>query len=124
MLSVKIDEVNCIAVLEPHGALSEDDFRAAAKEIDPFIERTGKLNGIVIHTKSFPGWDSFAALVSHFKFVKDHHKKLSRVAISTNSAIGALAGAVASHFVSAELKLFSYEEFEIAKDWVAGKLGE
>lgn len=119
MLSVKIDEENCIAILEPDGALSENDFRAAAKEIDPFIERTGKLNGIIIHTKSFPGWDSFAALVSHFEFVKDHHKKISRVALCTDSVIGVFAETIASHFISAEIKLFSYDEFENAKNWVA-----
>ncbi len=87
--------------------MSEDDFRAAAKEIVPFIERTGKLKGIVIHTKSFPGWDSFAALVSHFKFVKGHHKKLSRVALATDSAIGVFGETIASHFINAEIKLFS-----------------
>ncbi|MBL1142991.1 MAG: STAS/SEC14 domain-containing protein [Proteobacteria bacterium] len=124
MLSVKIDEVNGIAVLEPDGALSEDDFRTAVKEIDPFIERTGKLKGIIIHTKSFPGWDSFAALVSHFEFVKEHHKKISCVALCTDSVVGIFAETIASHFINAEIKLFSYDEFEDAKNWVANETDE
>jgi hypothetical protein len=85
----------------------------------PLIERTGKLKGIIIHTKSFSGWDSFAALVSHFKFVKEHHIKLLRVALSTDSVVGVFAEAIGSHLVNAEIKLFSYEEFDSAKDWVA-----
>jgi len=110
MLSVDIDEVHGIAILEPDGPLSKHDFELAAKVIDPYINKTGQLNGLIIHTKSFPGWDSFAALSFHFRFVKDHHKKISRVAISTDSVVGNFAEAVTSHFVNAEIKLFSFQE--------------
>ena len=120
MLSVDIDEVNGIAILEPDGALSKGDFELAANVIDPYIEKTGQLHGLIIHTKSFPGWDSFAALSSHLRFVKDHHKKISRVAISTDSVVGNFAKAVAGHFVNAEIKLFSFQELEQARNWVAG----
>lgn len=120
MLSVTIDEDKGIAILEPDGALSKDDFESAAKIIDPYIEKTGQLHGLIIHTKSFPGWDSFAALFSHFRFVKEHHRKISRVAISTDSMVGHFAETVASHFVNAEIKLFSFQELEKAKSWVAG----
>lgn len=120
MLSVKIDEVNGIAILEPGGPLSQADFESAAKMIDPYIEKTGQLHGLIIHTKSFPGWDSFAALSSHLRFVKNHHKNISRVAFSTDSVVGHFAEAVASHFVNAEIKLFSYQDFEAAKTWAVG----
>jgi hypothetical protein len=119
MLSVIIDEENGIAILEPDGPLSKNDFESAAKIIDPYIEETDQLNGLIIHTKSFPGWDSFAALVSHLRFVKEHHKKISRVAFSTDSKIGSFAEAVAVHFVNAEIKIFSYLELEQAKLWIA-----
>ena len=119
MLSVTIDEANGIAILEPDGPLSKNDFESAARIIDPYIEENGQLNGLIIHTESFPGWDSFAALSSHLKFVKDHHKNISRVGFSTDSAVGNFAESIASHFVNAEIKLFSYQELEQAKDWVA-----
>lgn len=121
MLSVEIDEVNGLAILEPDGPLTKGDFESAAKVIDPYIENTDQFNGIIIHTESFPGWNSFAALASHLKFVKEHHKKISRVAISTNSVIGNFSEAVASHFVNAEIKLFSYQELEQAKDWIISR---
>ena len=121
MLSVEIDEVNGLAILEPDGLLTKGDFESAAKVIDPYIENTDQFNGIIIHTESFPGWDSFAALASHLRFVKEHHKKISRVAISTNSVIGNFSEAVASHFVNAEIKLFSYQELEQAKDWIISR---
>ena len=48
MLSVIIDKVNHIAILEPDGPLSESDFRSAAREVDSMIEEFGRLNGIVV----------------------------------------------------------------------------
>jgi len=120
MLTVKIDEVKGIVLLGPDGPLSKKDFESAATVIDPYIEKPGLLNGLVIYTKSFPGWDSFAALSSHLKFVKEHHKKIARVAFATDSGVGNFAEAVAGHFVNAEIKGFSYQELEKAKDWAAG----
>ena len=118
MLSVEIDEVNGIAILEPDGPLSKNDFESATRIVDPYIEDNGHLNGLIIHTESFPGWESFASLCSHLKFVKEHHKKISRVAFSTDSAVGNFAQSIASHFVNAEIKLFPYQELEQAKDWI------
>ena len=120
MLSVTIDKEHGIALLEPSGPLSKDDFATAATIIDPYIAEFGRLNGLIIHAKSFPGWDSFAALSSHLSFVQGHHKKISRVAFATDSLIGNLAEAIASHFVNAEIKVFSYEELEQGKSWVTG----
>jgi hypothetical protein len=39
----------------------------------------------MIHTESFPGWESFGAFVSHLKFVGDHHRQIERIAAVTNS---------------------------------------
>lgn len=121
MLSVTIDEENYIAILEPDGPLTKGDFESATRIIDPYIEDNGQLNGLIIHTEYFPGWKSFAALSSHLKFVREHHKKVTHVALSTDSVVGNFAEAIASHFVNAEIKLFSYQELEQAKDWVISR---
>ena len=118
MLTVTTDEQAGIAVLEPHGALSKEDFERAATMIDPLIDKSQRLNGLVIHTKDFPGWDSFAALSSHLKFVRDHHKKISRIALCTDSVIGNFAKSIAPHFVAADIRVFAFEEFDRAKTWV------
>lgn len=120
MLSIELDEVHGIVILEPNSALSRNDFESAAKVVDPFIDKVGRLKGLVIHTKSFPGWDSLAALVCHLRFVKEHHKHISRVAFSTDSVVGRVAEAIAGHFISAEIKSFTYHEFVSAKLWAAG----
>ena len=120
MLTVEIDNQNGIAILEPNGSLSKSDFESATAVINPYIEDAGHLKGLIIHTKSFPGWDSFASLSSHLEFIKQHHRKISRIAFSTDSLMGNLAEVIASHFVSAEIKGFSYNELEQAKKWAAG----
>ena len=64
MLNLEIDDINGLAILTPDGPLSAEDFVHVASVIDPYIEADGRLNGLIIATKSFPGWDSFAALLS------------------------------------------------------------
>ncbi len=81
--------------------LEKTDFEKAAEEIDPLIEETGKLKGLVIHAENFPGWDSFGALVSHLKFIKNHHREIGRIALVTDSPMGNLAEKLGSHFVAA-----------------------
>jgi hypothetical protein len=119
MLNISLDKKRGIAVLEPVETLSKEDFEKAAGIIDPYIKETGKLHGIVIHVESFPGWDSFAALIKHFKFIKNHHQKVARVAFVTDSPIGGFAEHVASHFVNAEIKHFSFGRLPDAKEWAS-----
>jgi len=118
MLIVKLDRENTLALLEPVGALNEKDFLAASSEIDPLIESAGQLNGLIIHTESFPGWDSFAAFVSHLKFVKNHHQKIKRIALVSDSMVGSLFESLAGHFVDAQLKQFPYDELDQARNWI------
>ena len=99
MLSVQINEVNGIALFELLGPLSERDFKSTIRVVDPWIEKNGRLKGLIIYTKSFPGWESFGALSSHLIFVREHHTKISRVAFVTDSAVGNVAEKIASHFV-------------------------
>ena len=119
MLEVKIDKENAIAILEPHAALSKEDFDNAAKVIDPFIlESDGKLNGIIIYTKSFPGWEDFAALSRHITFVKNHHQKIKHLAFVTDTSVIEFTKMIAAPFVKAEIKVFDYDDFEEAQKWV------
>jgi len=118
MLKVILDKKNALAILELNEALSEDDFNHAAQIIDPFIKEHGMLNGIVIYTKSFPGWKNFAALSRHIRFIKKHHRKIKRLAFATDTSVIALTEVVARPFIAAEIKLFDYNAFEKAKKWV------
>ena len=121
MLNITLDEQHGIATLAPEGPLSMGDFKAAASIIDPYIEKTGGLKGLIIHTESFPGWDSFRAMHSHLTFVKEHHKIIPRIAFVTDSIISNLAETIGSHFVSADIKSFGYGELDKARAWILGE---
>ena len=121
MLTTTLDEQNRIATLEPDGPLSAADFEAAGAVIDPYIDSGGELNGLVIHTETFPGWDSFKALHYHLTFVKEHHKKVPRIACVTDSQIGDIAETVASPFSRAEIRHFDYGEMDKARTWILGE---
>ena len=123
MLDIKIDVKNGIAILTPDDKLSKADFKSATNVIDPYIEQHENLNGLIISTESFPGWESFSGLVSHLSFVKDHHKKIRYIAFVTNSPLGSLAEHLASHFVSAKIMAFKYNEFELARSWITENSG-
>jgi hypothetical protein len=118
MMQVHLNEKEYIAILKPNGRLSESDFNSARDIIDPFIENNEKLNGIIIYVETFSGWDSFGALISHLKFINAYHKKLSKIAIVTNSIIGEFAQDMGKHFITADIKHFDFTDFEKAKKWI------
>jgi hypothetical protein len=70
-----------ILVIRPQSALEAADFQRVAHDVDPYIEANGKMRGVMVEAKSFPGWKDFASLIAHLKFVKDHHRKIEKVAV-------------------------------------------
>ena len=118
MIEHTLDKANSILYLRPKSALEESDFAALAKTVDPYIEETGSLAGLILEAAGFPGWDSLGAMASHFRFVRDHHKRIRRIGIVTDSPIGTLGEHLASHFVAAEIRHFPSGELETAKQWI------
>lgn len=109
-----------VLVVEPEGPLQSADFEALAKIVDPYIEQHGGLKGLMIAAPSFPGWASFGALVNHIRFVKDHHRKIARVAAVTDSGFLAVLPRVANHFVDAKVRHFADGDRKAALAWLAG----
>jgi hypothetical protein len=107
-----------ILVVTPEGALRAEDFTALAAAIDPYIEQHGGLKGLLVEIPSFPGWEDFAALVSHLRFVRDHHRRIQRIAIVTGNALLAAAPQIANHFVSAKIRAFDADARDAALAWI------
>jgi hypothetical protein len=121
MIEHTLDTAHAILYVRPQGALQKIDFAELAKTVDPYIEQTGDLAGIIIQTPSFPGWENLGAMAAHFHFVRDHHRHIRKVALVTDSALGSVAEHLASHFVSAEIRHFPVAHLEDAKLWVTGR---
>lgn len=118
-IRISIEEDRRVVRVRPTGRLSKDDFLRLAEEIDPLIEKWGALNGLVLESRDFPGWESVGALIRHMSFVSDHHRKIRRIAVVTESALGAVAESIASHFVAARIKQFDPGDLDVALAWAA-----
>jgi SpoIIAA-like len=106
MIDYDLDTAHSIVLVRPQSRLDKDDFVKLAKVVDRQIETSGDLAGVIIDAPSFPGWEDFGSMVSHFRFVRDHQKHVKKVAVVTDSALGDVAEHLTSHFVSAEIKHF------------------
>lgn len=121
MLDCKLDKENAIVVIRPKSALDKNDFVELGKLVDPLIEADGDLAGLIIETPTFPGWDSFGALVTHIRFVHDHHRHVKKIAVVTDSRLGDFAEHLAAHFVSAEIRKFPAGDVVQAQRWITGE---
>jgi hypothetical protein len=118
MIEYDLDTEHSILHVRPKSALEKDDFVKLAKAVDPHIEATSGLAGLIIEAPSFPGWESLGAMVNHFRFVRDHHKHIKKIAVVTDSHLGDVAERLASHFVSAEIRHFPAGQTEAARQWI------
>ena len=116
MIQVTLAHDYC--VIEPNGPLTKEDFAEIGRQIDPVIEAEGHLDGLIIKTREFPGWEGTGDVIEHFRFVKNHHRSIRKIAFVTDAKIAEILPAIVSHFVKAEVKLFEFDEFSQAVDWI------
>lgn len=107
-----------IVVVETTGRLTEEDFQQLTQDVDQHLLGTESIEGLLVHMKLFPGWENLKGLIGHFRFVHDHHRKIKKVALVSDSTIAVLIPKLAEHFVSAELKHFEFSERETAMKWL------
>lgn len=124
MIEHTLDTDNSILYVKPDDELDRKDFEQLAHTVDPYLRQHGNLAGMIIDAPAFPGWDDFAALVSHLRFVKDHHKQIRKVALVTDSAIANVIEHVGAHFVSAEVRHFPARDVAAAVLWITSGIPE
>ena len=118
MLSFDLIRTDGILIITPEEKLGKDDFMAVSREVDPFIETKGSLAGIMIVARKFPGWEDFNSFISHVKFIRDHHRKVKKVAFVAEGSVMSLLPGIGGHFVAAEVRHFPMEERDSAMAWL------
>ena len=118
MLDYSIMKPEGILVLKPHAPLSKEDFGGLSADVDSYLSDHAKLHGVLIHSKGFPGWENFGGFTAHMHFVSEHHKKVERVAVVTDSQIAGIAESLGKHFTSAEVRHFPFPDDVKALDWL------
>ena len=107
-----------ILVLEPKAPLEAADLKSLAHEIDPYIAEHGKLPGLMIHVKAFPGWVNLEAVFAHMRFIENHHHKIRRLALVSDSSLLAEAPEIIANLVRVEIKHFPESAYEDALQWL------
>ena len=118
MLKYELRQGDGILVLHPEGPLEAADFTTLASDLDDYRERHGKLRGVLIRAKSYPGWKDFDALLAHLKFVKEHHRGIEKVAVVADGVIANLMPNIANHFVHAQVRQFDFADEAAAWAWL------
>jgi hypothetical protein len=119
MIDYHLDPATAVLTIRPESALEKSDFAELARTVDPHIEEHGDLNGLIVEAPRFPGWDSFGALVTHLRFVRDHHQHVKKIAVVTDSHLGDVAEHLAAHFISADIRHFPADDADQARAWIA-----
>ena len=107
-----------VLVLKPQGPLAAGDFSAVTREADNYIESHGALNGLMVCVKKFPGWKDFRGFWAHLRFVRDHHRKIKKVAFVSNSRMLEFIACFAKYVVHPEAKYFKFKHKDTAREWI------
>jgi hypothetical protein len=119
-LSHRLLSESGVIVAEISEPLRAQDFDALGATAQKWLETHDGLQGIVLHVRKFPGWQNTGALRRHIRFVRDHQRRIGRIAVATNSKVAEVAPRVARHVVRPDVKAFGYDELDRAIAWAAG----
>src|SRR5262245_33019426 len=120
MITAKLDRAKGILHIQPSGPLEAADFVTLGEIADPYIKQKGALAGLIVEIDRFPGWKNLAGMLSHFRFVRNHHRKDRRVGLVTDARIGKVAERFGRHFIAAEVKRFPAGHAGEARKWLTG----
>lgn len=123
-LSYSILPARRVLFIELQSELHAEDFDALSKAVDTWSESTqSSLHGIVVHARERPHWDSLGALFRHARFVRNHQKKVSRVAIAADGKLTAIVPPVLDLLVHPDVRSFPFDEVDRAIEWASGQPG-
>ena len=95
--------------------LKSDDFSLLAPQIDSLITQYGTIK-LLIDASGFNGWENIAAFEKHAGFIKNHHRKIERIAVIAPQQHW-LIGAIRV-FVHPEVKAFDKSHENEAVQWI------
>ena len=79
MIKTEIISANALRIIAPE-KLKADDFRQLAPQVNSLISQHGKIR-LLIDASGFNGWENVAAFANHVGFVKNHQRKVERIAV-------------------------------------------
>jgi hypothetical protein len=118
MIKTETISADTLRIIAPE-KLKADDFRQIAPQIDSLIQQHGKIR-LLIDASDFRGWENIAAFESHARFIKNHHRRVERVAvIAAHDWHHWLIGAVGM-FLHPEVRAYDKSHESEALRWIVG----
>ena len=101
----------------PSKKLTEADFEGLAPQVDATIATRGQVR-LLIDASEFNAWESFAAIQAHASFIKNHQRKVERLAIIVGHDWQHWLVEAARMFLHPEARSFNNSREDEARKWV------
>jgi hypothetical protein len=119
MLKVQFD--GDVLVLRPEGPITSEDVATLTAAADDYLAAHPMISGVMVETRAFPGYADLRAFADHARFIADHHARVQRVALVTDSPLAPLAEFVANSVVGMEMRHFPFAESATALAWLRSR---
>lgn len=104
--------------LDIRGRIEKKDFERFARAARERIAEVGQI-GLLLYIAEFDGY-SPSALLEELKFDVKHYHDVSRLALVTHDPDNKWLATLSKPFTAAEVKFFTSDQIESARDWVQG----
>jgi hypothetical protein len=118
-VSHHLDPATGVLVIDVDRPVRAQDIDAVATTTDDWLATHAELPGIVVHARSFPGWENLAGMLHHLRFVRDHHRRVRRVGVAADGRSATVLSGLAEHFTAASVRCFGFDEMPAALRWAA-----
>ena len=116
MLNVQFD--GDVLAVRPDGPITREDVGTLTRTADEYLADHPKIAGVMVETRTFPGFASVGAFADYARFIADHHAHVRRVALVTDSALAPIAEFMANHVVGVQMRHYPFAEGAAAQTWL------
>ena len=116
MLNVQID--GDVLAVRPDGPITREDVATLTRAADEYLADHPKITGVMVETRTFPGFASVGAFADYARFIADHHAHVRRLALVTDSALAPVAEFMANHVVGVQMRHYPFAEGAAAQAWL------
>ncbi|GAA4783257.1 hypothetical protein GCM10023200_15870 [Actinomycetospora chlora] len=117
LATVRVDPGAGVVLVDVSQPLRREDVEAIATAVDDWLADHTALPGLVLHARSFPGWENIGALVAHLRLVGGHQRRIGRVALAVDGQPAGVAARVAGTLLHPEVRHFASAELDEATAW-------
>ena len=116
MLNVQFD--GDVLGVRPGGPITRDDVAVLTRSADDYLAGHSKIAGVMVETQTFPGFASVGAFADYARFIANHHARVRRLALVTDSALAPVAEFMANYVVGLEMRHYPFAEGAAARAWL------